>query len=50
VKRPTLSSLTWPIRPADEAGQLLGNAKWARPSRPAFMVERPQPRILRIRL
>jgi IS5 family transposase len=28
-------------RPADEAGQLLGNAKWALPSRPAFMVERP---------
>ena len=41
MKRPTLSSLTWPIQPADEAGRRLANAKWALPSRPASMVERP---------
>ena len=41
VKRPTLGSLPWPIRPADEAGRLLANTKWALPSRPPFMVERP---------
>lgn len=50
VKKPTLSSLTWPIRPADEAGRLLANAKWALPSRPASMVERPNLESLGFRL
>ena len=39
--RTKLGSLTWAIRPADEAGRLLANTKWALPSRPPFMVERP---------